>query len=182
MSKQAKEVIEVLPCGPRVGDGEGDEYYEQDVVGGRLKLLATRWRNSSGQAVSMEWLTEGPRVNDRYRPALAGHPDNPMLFPPTFMKVVLKPGEETLVPRIYDQGVQQTVCQHPACIQTPLAVCVDETHEKTLVGGLGTRLERLSPQISPTPPHLSRSFDPAVPSVQPQSIDDRLLARARGVS
>lgn len=158
------------------------EFYEEKLSNGSiLRSPGTRWRNDTAQHVTMELFLEGPIVNPMHRKHLPTDArSNPQLFPARWLNVTVKPGEEIVLPSFLDCGVQAVECTHPACRLRPLE-CVDvgESHTKRIVGGLGPQLTRVSPQISPEPPRLSRALDPGMPAVAPQSLDDRLAERAR---
>jgi hypothetical protein len=148
------------------------EFVEEEVAGGIMKLPATRWRNVTGTPVRMDLHMDGPRWADA---------TERKMIPARVVRVVIAPGEENLVPSMLDKGVQDTYCGHPDCAQRPRDCrSAEEGHEKQVVGGLdGGRLVRVGPRIAPRPPEVACGLKPAPPSIAPQSIDERLLLRAR---
>jgi hypothetical protein len=163
-------------------ENEVREFYEEQVDGGVLRVPATRWRNDTSTKVTMDLFVDSVRENPRWQKHMPTTLQNPCMLPPKFMHLVVKPGEEVLVPSYLDPGVQQLVCRdfNPQCRLNPLLPCSDASHVKEVVGGLGPSLTRISPTISPGgPPKLAQHLDPSLPQASPQSIDDRLLARAR---
>ena len=86
--------------------------------------------------------------------------------------------QTALIPSYLDRGVQSLRCNHPACGQRALD-CQNAEHDKSIIGGLGPYLTRVSPRIAPTTPMLAPALGPAIPSTAPTTIDDRLLERAR---
>lgn len=130
------------------------EYYEEDIGnGGTIRHEATRWRNASLDVVRFEIHIRGPSYADRTTEE--GLVERRGIRPRKTKPVVLKPGEETLLPRAWDRAVQDVRDGH-------------------VVGGLAPQLVRVGADDA-APIHPSLVADAA----RREGADDRLLERAR---
>ncbi|HEY1695823.1 MAG TPA: hypothetical protein VGG39_26830 [Polyangiaceae bacterium] len=136
----------------------------------------TRWKNPLLRAWHMEIQLEGPRANPLFRQNHPPSPENRYLLPPRYLKVTIPPGGEVVLPAFLDSGIQRLLCQD--CTVNPF-YCTDPSHSKVVIGGLGELLERVAPRVTPTAPEHWRSPD-GTPAAAPTTVDDRLMARARG--
>jgi hypothetical protein len=167
------------------------EYYEEEVDGGILRQPATRWRNDGPDVVRTEAYIDGPRMVPWRVWAKTADPKRVQweldhvptqtavkMLPPKIMKIVIKPGEEKLLPSYLDSAIQTLECKETECRTRPFD-CRNPEHFKAVAGGLAPSLTRIGPRITPTPPKLDARFDEHVTVADASTVDDRLIERAR---
>lgn len=102
------------------------------------------------------------------------------MLQPLYWDAVVQPGETVLIPASLRDGVQREECLEPGCgAGHKRYICRNPDHPHTIVGGEApTQLVRITPD-GEVRPELGSSLVPSKDRPA-ASVDERLLARARG--
>ena len=99
------------------------------------------------------------------------------------VRVVVEPGATVRLPSSVDRGVHEEVCRHDRCSLRPMA-CRNPAHEsdRTVMGGIGLRLTKVSGSNRPIHPVLQPGSPVAVQPTPAVGREERLAARLAGQS